>query len=376
MLIIPPQMYSKITQLCNLVNKTEWSALLFFKADGHPINPDTFKCTLVDLFLQDVGTPGFTAFKNDVDTMMDLYEKHPEYMECRMGIIHSHHNMETFYSGTDMSELYDNSDGVDFYLSVVINNRAEWIAKVVYQVKEIQTKLSWREDGELKESCSKESAKVIHNFVDLNIMIGLPDPELGLRVKQLIEINNKKEEDKKKLLPIKGELSSLYKKYNTYSQSDEDFEKWRSGKKIANHVSPRQRELFDDKTLQEVYQDEINKGLGDLLQEDDVVLEDDIFKMVDIAKACISIQPDENREMFVIASQIRREISDEEANIYVDEVLDNIDQIYSHWTSTEITEASRASLYREMLALSEDRKCTALDLLAKELKREIKLIKN
>lgn len=46
-------------------------------------------------------------------------------------MIHSHNNMSTFFSPTDISELKDNAINHNFYLSIVTNNKFEFIGKVV-----------------------------------------------------------------------------------------------------------------------------------------------------------------------------------------------------------------------------------------------------
>lgn len=365
-------MYSKITQLCNLVNETEWSALLFFKAEGHPIQPETLECTLVDLFLQDIGTPGYTAFKNDPNTMMDLFESKPELMDCRMGIIHSHHNMSTFYSGTDMDELFDNSNGIDFYLSVVVNNRAEWVARVIYQLEEIQSKISWRQDGEKKEITSSGNSKTMFKFYDLNVLIGFPDNALAERVKHFRNLNQQAYAKKAVVNENPRYLPQRTDENVRISHpKEEEFESWKKGKNIPNHVDKRQTQMFSDRTLGDEFEDRFNEK--DFMNG--IELEEEIVQMVDIAMCCISIQVEENRNINQIVNQLRAEISEEEVEIYIDEVFDNIDQMYTHHTGLELSEFNRASLYREMIALSDNRNCLALNKLVKALKREIITIK-
>jgi len=211
-----------------MVNETEWSALLFFSAKGHPVNPEGFVCTLYDIYLQDIGTPGYTAFKNDPETMLNLFDKRDDLLGHRMGIIHSHHSMRTFYSGTDMSELRDNSNGIDFYLSVVVNNRPEWIARVVYEVEEkiqeAETTVSWREDDEVKSVSTKSEPKTrtVLKYIDLEVHIAVADPELAERVKELRNKNAVTLREKT------AERNLLQQKPKVSSPMEEDFMKWRN----------------------------------------------------------------------------------------------------------------------------------------------------
>ena len=47
-----------------------------------------------------------------------------------MGHIHSHNSMDVFFSATDMEELEDNSPNHAFYLSLIVNNAGDRMAKV------------------------------------------------------------------------------------------------------------------------------------------------------------------------------------------------------------------------------------------------------
>lgn len=55
-------------------------------------------------------------------------------------LIHSHHNMTCFFSGTDMSELHDNAPNHNYYLSLIVNYKEDtgnnWCAKVAYVTEE------------------------------------------------------------------------------------------------------------------------------------------------------------------------------------------------------------------------------------------------
>lgn len=81
-------------------------------------------------------------FSQDVaDYIMDkiqgvegISEPDPSWMGIKIGHIHSHHSMNVFFSGTDMSELVINCSNHNFYLSLIVNNFMEMTAKLVYKV--------------------------------------------------------------------------------------------------------------------------------------------------------------------------------------------------------------------------------------------------
>lgn len=155
------ELHLKVLQLCKKVPASkEWSAFLFYKVhEGSIKEPDKMVIELTDLHLRDIGTAGATGFEITADDMQ-MYKDRPERMKWRSGMIHSHHTMDCFFSSTDMDEIWDNSQGVDYYLSVIVNNHDEigdkkWIGKIAMrghrEVTEKRTLL-----GKLKELLGSE----------------------------------------------------------------------------------------------------------------------------------------------------------------------------------------------------------------------------
>jgi len=83
----------------------------------------------------DIGTAGHTQFEYN-ESVIDVYEANPEYMECRLGLVHSHNTMNTFFSGEDMEELEDNTANTDFYVSLIVNNASKYTAKIAWRSTE------------------------------------------------------------------------------------------------------------------------------------------------------------------------------------------------------------------------------------------------
>lgn len=129
-IIINRDINDKIKYLCKKINKVEWSGLLMFTSEESNGN---ITCTIKDVYLMDIGTAGHTQFKYDNDEIIDAINNNPQWMEngYRMGLIHSHAGMGVFFSSEDMDELHDNAKGTDFYLSLIVNNANDMIAKIV-----------------------------------------------------------------------------------------------------------------------------------------------------------------------------------------------------------------------------------------------------
>ena len=102
------------------------SSILFIKSE------DVKKALeLVDILLMDKGSQSYTAYTFDA-SVIEHMENNPELEECKMGHIHSHNTMSVFFSGTDMSELEDNSPNHNYYLSLIVNNFMDFCAKVCF----------------------------------------------------------------------------------------------------------------------------------------------------------------------------------------------------------------------------------------------------
>lgn len=82
----------------------------------------------------DKGTKTFTGFDLDED-LIDFRMSNPESLKWKMGLIHSHNTMNTFFSGTDMEELNDTSEFHNYYLSLIVNNFMDMTAKVAFRGK-------------------------------------------------------------------------------------------------------------------------------------------------------------------------------------------------------------------------------------------------
>ena len=108
-LIIPAEVERKIRFACQKVWSTEWSGTLFFTHEGSFENNDlVIRC--VDIYIMDIGTQAYTEFDMNPDVIAYMCEN-PELLDCQMGLIHSHNNMSTFFSGTDTATLRE--EGID-----------------------------------------------------------------------------------------------------------------------------------------------------------------------------------------------------------------------------------------------------------------------
>lgn len=139
-LIIPAEVERKIRFACQKVWSTEWSGTLFFTHEGSFENNDlVIRC--VDIYIMDIGTQAYTEFDMNPDVIAYMCEN-PELLDCQMGLIHSHNNMSTFFSGTDTATLREEGIDRNNFVSLIVNNAGTYTAAITRKVKSKQVKES------------------------------------------------------------------------------------------------------------------------------------------------------------------------------------------------------------------------------------------
>lgn len=129
---MPTEVYHQIQYLCKNISKVEWSGALFYTTEGSIQKPETFKITLKTILPLDMGTSAYTEYNLDERFMDFIEEDFEERSLWKLGHIHSHNTMNVFFSGTDMAELNDNAPAHNFYLSLIVNNYMDFMAKVAF----------------------------------------------------------------------------------------------------------------------------------------------------------------------------------------------------------------------------------------------------
>lgn len=136
-LVIPAEVEKKIRFACQKVWSTEWSGTLFFTHEGSFENDDlVIRC--VDIYIMDIGTQAYTEFDMNPDVISYMCEN-PELLDCQMGLIHSHNNMSTFFSGTDTATLKEEGGDRNNFVSLIVNNAGTYTAAITRRIKSKQT---------------------------------------------------------------------------------------------------------------------------------------------------------------------------------------------------------------------------------------------
>lgn len=129
---MPIEVLHQIQYLCKKISKVEWSGALFYTTEGSIEKPESFKITLKTILPLDMGTSAYTEYNLDERFMDFIEEDFEERCTWKLGHIHSHNSMAVFFSGTDMAELNDNAPAHNFYLSLIVNNAMDFLAKVAF----------------------------------------------------------------------------------------------------------------------------------------------------------------------------------------------------------------------------------------------------
>ena len=117
----------QINYLLKRFPKTEWSGPAWYKLEDEEWN-------LVHFIPIDLGSSGATEFKGKalLKTMKEV-QKTVDITGCFQGIIHSHHGLGAFHSGTDDTELEEGANKVGYASLVVAHTDRTHAFKFSYE---------------------------------------------------------------------------------------------------------------------------------------------------------------------------------------------------------------------------------------------------
>jgi len=125
---LSPKFLAQIAYYHHKSGNIEWSGPLMYSREGVSNLEDlltqgenkTMELTVHEILLADIGTSGYTSYTlDDQEIQGRIMDYQMEGMH--MGLCHTHHNMKTFFSGTDNEELQENTPNHKMYLSLIVN---------------------------------------------------------------------------------------------------------------------------------------------------------------------------------------------------------------------------------------------------------------
>lgn len=171
-LIIPADVEKKIRHLCNRVHSVEWSGTLFYTYSG-TYEDGTLEIRCVDIFPMDIGTSAYTEFDMSPDVIAYM-TGHPELLDCQVGLIHSHNNMATFFSGTDTTTLREEGNDRNHFVSLIVNNEGTYTAAITRKIierKVTNTTFSYKTFDNIEKTGTRttevEEEVIAYNMLDI-----------------------------------------------------------------------------------------------------------------------------------------------------------------------------------------------------------------
>lgn len=207
-LVIPADVEKKIRHLCNRVSQVEWSGTLFYTHSGS-YEEGTLEIRCVDIFPMDIGSQAYTEFDMSPDVIAYM-TGHPELLDCQMGLIHSHNNMATFFSGTDTATLREEGNDRNHFVSLIVNNAGTYTAAITRKLttkKVINSTYTYKtfEDVEKTGTRTVEVEEEVIAYNYLNIIKEGEVTEPFLEIDERLEAIKK---NKATAAPTKAPLST------------------------------------------------------------------------------------------------------------------------------------------------------------------------
>lgn len=140
LILITEKVQQQIDYLHQEVGKDEWSGMICYTIDGSTDELSKMVIRVTNILPYDVGNPTYTEFKFGPETL--ALEKVSGTMKEQKGKIHTHHDMATFFSGTDTKDLKDNYEDYNMYLSLIVNFKGPYTAKIAFKGSTIYSEMS------------------------------------------------------------------------------------------------------------------------------------------------------------------------------------------------------------------------------------------
>lgn len=207
-LVIPADVEKKIRHLCNRISQVEWSGTLFYTHSGS-YEEGTLEIRCVDIFPMDIGSQAYTEFDMSPDVIAYMTD-HPELLDCQIGLIHSHNNMATFFSGTDTGTLREEGNDRNHFVSLIVNNAGTYTAAITRRLTEkrvINTTFTYRTFDDVEKTGTR-TVEVEEEVIAYNMLNIIKEGEV---TEPFLEIDERLEAIKKnkaKVVATKAPLST------------------------------------------------------------------------------------------------------------------------------------------------------------------------
>lgn len=282
----------KIRYLQRKFPSTEWSGVLFYTYEGS-FEENNLVITCKDIYPMDLGNSTYTEFFMSEDVTNYIADNCQELWDCDLGLVHSHHNMSTFFSGTDTSTLRSEGDERNCFVSLIVNNAGNYSAAITRKVVSnavittVSTPESYEFFGEGSIKLNHDSSETQEEVVQTKIQYFMLDIEKEEAVnpfeyidKRFDEIKERKEAARKSNYNGSGwynknssPCSPWTLSQKPYRSDDDEFWGWLDKKNSEKEVKEEVKEK-ESKQQPMLWDDDVMKSLEVEAEEAEIIPED------------------------------------------------------------------------------------------------------
>ena len=204
-LIITPELEEKIRFLCARFPNNEYSGVLFYDYTGR-FEDNSLVLTAKDFCLMDYGSATYTEFDKSAEICNYMIEH--DLLECQQGLMHSHDQMSTFFSGTDLGTLQEEGSDMNNFLSLIVNNAGQYTAAITRKVKHIPhvtEVLEYDFFGEETINIGRDEYDAIESYEIEYFFLNIEKPTVSIGYTDLFSRIEEISKDKSKITNIKRE---------------------------------------------------------------------------------------------------------------------------------------------------------------------------
>lgn len=230
-LIITPELEEKIRFLCARFPNNEYSGVLFYDYTGR-FEDNSLVLTAKDFCLMDYGSATYTEFDKSAEICNYMIEH--DLLECQQGLMHSHDQMSTFFSGTDLGTLQEEGSDMNNFLSLIVNNAGQYTAAITRKVKHIPhvtEVLEYEFFGEETINIGNDEYDAIESYEIEYFFLNIEKPTVNIGYTDLFNRIEEISKDKTKITNISREpranliVDSTLKATPLYKETDIPFSK-------------------------------------------------------------------------------------------------------------------------------------------------------
>ena len=212
-MVVTEKVENKIRYICQQLPTVEWSGVLFYTTQGS-FKDDNLKIICQDIYLMDVGSAAYTEFNMSPEVISYMTEN-PELLDYQSGLIHSHNQMDTFFSGTDVATLKEEGTDRNHFVSLIVNNEGTYTAAITRKIsitRNVDEEIQYDSfNGEkVTENSSYVEEDSEFEYFPLKITIEGEKEENKILKARLEEIKKNKNKTSIKISPNSKQLSIPY----------------------------------------------------------------------------------------------------------------------------------------------------------------------